>query len=235
MYNCSFVNYYLELRKIFQTPQVILVRTLQDAVCTMTYDYYNIIDSSWQCLLNHHNVHKHLFMAITINSHNSFDYIHLVPNSIRESNGLHALLCITWDNNNFMGKNWLWKTRKESSRMIKFCTQLIDRDDYGCIAQYKCMMNDLFTRYIACILEFWLYMYKKQLNKIKGWCRDGSAKKSINKICMDYNVSHSIYTSLRLLFLIIIIIIHFWFSIMLCKYFDIDGMHGCTMLIYMCP
>ena len=34
--------------------------------------------------------------------------------------------------------------------------------------------------------------YKKQLNKIEGWSRDGSAKKYTNKICRD-NVSHPLY------------------------------------------
>ena len=34
--------------------------------------------------------------------------------------------------------------------------------------------------------------YKKQLNKIEGWSRDGSAKKYTNKVCRD-NVSHSLY------------------------------------------
>ena len=33
---------------------------------------------------------------------------------------------------------------------------------------------------------------KKQLNKIEGWSRDGSAKKYTNKICRD-NVSHPLY------------------------------------------
>ena len=35
---------------------------------------------------------------------------------------------------------------------------------------------------------------KKQLNKIEGWSRDGSAKKYTNKVCSD-NVSHPLYIS----------------------------------------
>ena len=37
-----------------------------------------------------------------------------------------------------------------------------------------------------------LIKYKKQLNKIEGRSRDGSAKKYTNKICRD-NVSHPLY------------------------------------------
>ena len=46
-----------------------------------------------------------------------------------------------------------------------------------------------------------LYKYKKQLNKIEG---DGRTKKYTNKICGD---NHIHYTSLRLLFSIIMLLL----------------------------
>ena len=60
-----------------------------------------------------------------------------------------------------------------------------------------------------CLSHSTVYKYKKQLNKIEGWSRDGSTKNYTNKICRD-NVSHPLYIP-TLAF--VNDIIHFWFSI----------------------
>ena len=59
---------------------------------------------------------------------------------------------------------------------------------------------------------------KKQLNKIKGWSRDGSAKKYTNKVCRD-DVSHPLYIP-TLAFLI-----HFWF-------YKVSLLHRYTVFIF---